>query len=270
MSNTSTESFGLQGQTAVVTGAGSGIGRACALALAGAGAKVLMLDLNEEGLHATQKQIAEQGGRSVLQRCDTSDPEQVALAAATCERELGPCAVLVNAAGILRPGALGELPLAEWNKLLSVNLTAYFICAQTFGRQMRQAKRGALVHIASIAADHATPFSGAYSVAKAGVVMLSRQLAIEWAPHGIRSNVVSPGLTETGMTAPFHTDADVVRRRGAAIPLGRIGQPTDIAQAVMFLSSDMAQYITGQEITVDGGFVRSIMATIPRPGYERR
>lgn len=270
MSPTPTDTFGLQGQTAVVTGAASGIGRACALALAGAGAKVMMLDLNEEGLQASLQQLSAQGGQGLTQRCDSSDPAQVSQAADACERELGPCSVLVNAAGILRPGALDELPLAEWNKLLSVNLTAYFICAQTFGRQMRQAKRGALVHIASIAADHATPFSGAYSVAKAGVAMLSRQLAIEWAPHGIRSNVVSPGLTETGMTAPFHTDADVVRRRSAAIPLGRIGQPLDIARAVLFLSSEMAAYITGQEITVDGGFVRSVMATIPRPGYERR
>ena len=270
MNPSSSDSFGLQGQTAVVTGAGSGIGRACALRLGAAGARVLMLDLNEAGLQSTQQELKAQGGTGLIQACDTSDPAQVGLAAERCEREFGACTVLVNAAGILRPGALDELPLAEWNKLLSVNLTAYFICAQTFGRQMRRAQHGALVHIASIAADHATPFSGAYSVAKAGVAMLSRQLAIEWAPHRIRSNVVSPGLTETGMTAPFHTDPDIVRRRGEAIPLGRIGQPLDIAQAVLFLSSEMAAYITGQEITVDGGFVRSVMTTVPRPGYERR
>ena len=266
---THTDSFGLQGATCVVTGAGSGIGRGCALALAEAGARLLLLDLNEAGLSDTRKQIEQAGGHSLIQRCDTSDPDQVERAAALGERELGECAVLVNAAGILRPGPLDALPLAEWNKVLSVNLTAYFICAQTFGRQMRQRKRGALVHIASIAADHATPFSGSYSVAKAGVAMLSRQLAIEWAPHGIRSNCVNPGLTETGMTAPFHTDPDIVRRRSAAIPLGRIGQPLDIAQAARFLASDMAHYVTGQEITVDGGFVRSVMATVPRPGYER-
>jgi NAD(P)-dependent dehydrogenase (short-subunit alcohol dehydrogenase family) len=106
-------------------------------------------------------------------------------------------------------------------------------------------------------------------VAKAGVAMLSRQLALEWAPHGIRSNTVNPGLTETGMTAPFHTDPQIVRRRSGAIPLGRIGQPQDIAQAVLFLASNRAQYITGQDLTVDGGFARSVMATIPRPGYER-
>ena len=269
MTQTHTDPFGLEGATCVVTGAGSGIGRGSALALAGAGARLLLLDLNEPGLTETRSLIERAGGSSLIERCDTSEPEQVAAAAATCERELGPCSVLVNAAGILRPGALDQLPLAEWNKLLSVNLTAYFICAQAFGRQMREHKRGSLVHIASIAADHATPFSGAYSVAKAGVAMLSRQLAIEWAPQGIRSNTVNPGLTETGMTAPFHTDPDIVRRRSAAIPLGRIGQPLDIARAVLFLASDMAQYITGQDITVDGGFVRSVMATIPRPGYER-
>ena len=270
MNDISTNPFGLSGLSGVVTGAGSGIGRACALALAAAGVRVLLLDLNGQGLQDTHEQIGQIGGQSITQVCDTSDPQQVASAAATGAREFGACAVLVNAAGILRPGALDELPLAEWNKVLSVNLTAYFLCAQAFGRQMREHKRGALVHIASIAADHATPFSGAYSVAKAGVVMLSRQLAMEWAPHSIRSNVVSPGLTETGMTAPFHTDADVVRRRSAAIPLGRIGQPLDIARAVLFLSGELSQYITGQDITVDGGFARSVMATIPRPGYERQ
>jgi NAD(P)-dependent dehydrogenase (short-subunit alcohol dehydrogenase family) len=259
---------GLSGAICVVTGAGSGIGRGCALALAGAGARLLLLDIHQEGLATTAESIGAAGGHSLIERCDTSDPDQVAAAAQRCERELGPCAVLVNAAGILRPGGLGELPLALWNQVMSVNLTAYFICAQAFGRQMRQHKRGALVHIASIAADHATPYGGAYSVAKAGVAMLSRQLALEWAPHGIRSNTVNPGLTETGMTAPFHTDPQIVRRRSGAIPLGRIGQPQDIAQAVLFLASNRAQYITGQDLTVDGGFARSVMATIPRPGYE--
>jgi NAD(P)-dependent dehydrogenase (short-subunit alcohol dehydrogenase family) len=112
-------------------------------------------------------------------------------------------------------------------------------------------------------------FAGAYSVSKAGVLMLSRQLAVEWGPHGVRSNVVSPGLVRTPMSESFYQDPDVLRRREAAIPLGRIGSPDDMAQVVLFLASDRAGFVTGQEIIVDGGFEHMLMSLVPRPGFER-
>ncbi len=163
---------------------------------------------------------------------------------------------------------LADLPLAEWNALLAVNLTGYFLCAQVFGRQMRErGDGGSLIHVASIAADHATPFSGAYSVAKAGVAMLSRQLAIEWAEDRIRSNAVHPGMIRTPLSQAFYDEPGATERRAAVIPSGRIGEPQDIADAVLFLASPRSAYVNGDAITVDGGYVRNVMSLIPRAGY---
>ena len=271
--NTTKDTSGLAGRVCVVTGAGSGIGCGIALALAREGGRIAVLDLNAEGTKATVAEIKACGGEAAAFTCDTSDAASVAAAAAQSATALGPCDVLVNNAGILRPGALDVLTLEEWNKVLSVNLTGYFLCAQTFGRQMRDKdddqRGGALVHIASIAAEHATAMAGAYSVAKAGVEMLSRQLAVEWGPHGIRSNAVHPGLILTPMSQAFYDQPGVTERRSQVVPAGRIGLPEDIAQAVVFLASDRSAYLSGQSLTVDGGFTRMMMGLIPRAGYER-
>jgi NAD(P)-dependent dehydrogenase (short-subunit alcohol dehydrogenase family) len=261
----SAEWLGLAGKVCAVTGAGGGIGRAVALGLAGAGARLALLDRDAAGLAET----AHLAPGAVAIACDVSDPASVAAAAETSLAAHGPCDVLVNNAGLLRPGPLETLSLAEWNALLAVNLTGYLLCAQAFGAQMRTAGSGALVHIASIAAHHATGFGGAYSVAKAGIVMLSRQLATEWSDAGIRSNVVNPGMILTPLSEAFYADPAVTAARSAVIPAGRIGRPEDIADAVLFLASKRATYITGDEITVDGGFTRGIMGLIPRPGYDR-
>src|SRR4030081_1893680 len=127
---------------------------------------------------------------------------------------------------------------------------------------MRKLGRGSLVHIASIAGSNAQGHSGAYSVSKAGVIMLSRQLANEWGPHGIRSNVVSPGMVVTPMSQAFYDTPGVTERRSAVTPLKRIGMPQDIADAVLFLASDRSSYVNGDEITVDGGYVRTVMNLI--------
>ena len=145
---------------------------------------------------------------------------------------MGPCHVLVNTAAVLRPGGLDTLSPAG-NAVLSVNLTGYFLCAQIFGRQMRAQGRGSIVHIASVAGSNAQGHSGAYSVSKAGVVMLSQQLANEWGPHGIRSNVVSPGLVVTPMSQSFYDTPGVTERRKAVVPMRRIGMPQDMANAIL-------------------------------------
>lgn len=264
-----TDWLGLSGRVAVVTGAGGGIGRATAIALAKAGCRVAALDRQEETLRETVAAIEASGGDGLACGCDVSDPDSVEQAAARCAQAFGPCDILVNNAGLLRPGPLDTLPLAEWNALLAVNLTGYFICAQTFGRQMRETGRGGvLIHVASIAAAHATGLGGAYSVAKAGIVMLSRQLAIEWSEHGIRSNCVNPGMIQTPLSQAFYDQPGATQKRAAVIPSHRIGQPQDIAEAVLFLASDRSDYVNGDEITVDGGYTRNIMSLIPRAGYE--
>ncbi|WP_407148403.1 SDR family NAD(P)-dependent oxidoreductase [Bradyrhizobium sp. ORS 86] len=263
----SSDWLGLSDRVAVVTGGGGGIGRATAVSLARAGVKVAAIDRDERGLEETKARLREFGDGHLVASCDTTSAESVGVAAETVARVLGPCAILVNTAAVLRPGGLDTLALAEWNAVLAVNLTGYFLCAQAFGRQMRQAGHGSIIHVASIAASNAQQQSGAYSVSKAGVVMLSQQLATEWGPHGIRSNVVSPGLVVTPMSQAFYDTPGVTERRSAAVPMRRVGAPQDMADAILFLASDRSSYVNGEEIIVDGGYVRTLMSHVPRPGF---
>jgi NAD(P)-dependent dehydrogenase (short-subunit alcohol dehydrogenase family) len=264
----SSDWLGLSGRVCVVTGGGGGIGRATALSFAKAGARVAAIDRDERGLEVTQTELRKLGDGHVVVTCDTTSEESVTAASEKIEKSLGPCSVLVNTAAILRPGALDTLSLAEWNAVLAVNLTGYFLCAQAFGRQMRTLGRGSLVHVASIAGSNAQGQSGAYSVSKAGAIMLSRQLANEWGPHGIRSNVVSPGMVITPMSQAFYDTPGVTERRSAVVPMRRVGMPQDMADAILFLASDRAGYVNGDEIMVDGGYANMLMNLVPRPGYE--
>ena len=264
----SSDWLGLSGRVCVVTGGGGGIGRAVAISLARAGARVAAIDLDERGLAATAAALPDEGRDHIVTRCDTSSAESIADASETIEKSLGSCSVLVNAAAVLRPGALETLSLAEWNAVLAVNLTGYFLCARIFGRQMRALGSGSLIHVASIAGSHAQGQSGAYSVSKAGVIMLSRQLASEWGPHGIRSNVVSPGMVITPMSQSFYDTPGVTERRSAVVPLRRVGMPQDIADVILYLASDRSSYVNGDEIMVDGGYANMLMNLVPRPGFE--
>lgn len=262
--------LGLKDRVCVVTGAGSGIGRAVAVAMGAAGASLVLLDMNEPACMATaEAEALRASGTTVLAlTCDIADPASVA-AAQNASLAIGPCDILVNNAGILRAGSLATVPLDDWNLLLAVNLTGYLLCAQAFGKAMIERGRGAIVHTASIAGSNAQAFSGAYSVSKAGVLMLSRQLAVEWGPRGVRSNVLSPGLVRTPMSESFYQAPGVAEQRAAAIPLGRVGTPEDMAQVVLFLASDRAGFVSGQEIIVDGGFEHMLMSLVPRPGFDR-
>ena len=261
--------LGLEGRVCVVTGGGSGIGRAIAVEFAEHGAMVGVLDRNEAGAVETVALIANAGADGLALACDVSDQQSVESACALIRDRFGDAQVLVNNAAMSRPGRLASLALADWNALLSVNLTGYFLCSQIFGRAMREKRDGALVHLSSIGADFTIPFGGAYSVAKAGVTMLSGQLAVEWGSDGVRSNAVHPGFVQTPRTQAAYELPGAMQRRSEAVPSQRIGRPEEIAEAVVFLSSPRASYVNGAELVVDGGFTRNLMRLIPGSGYQR-
>jgi NAD(P)-dependent dehydrogenase (short-subunit alcohol dehydrogenase family) len=260
--------LGLEGKVVVVTGAGGGIGQALARSFAEQGARLALIDRDAASMAGLGETLAQAAGIApLLLGCDISSEEAVLAAAKRVHDTLGGADVLVNNAALLRPGGLDTLPLSEWNEQLSVNLTGYYLCSRAFGAHMANKGKGALVHIASISGTFPQAQSGAYSVTKAGVLMLSRQFAIEWGPKGIRSNAICPGMVETPMSAAFYADADLKERREAVVPLRRIGQPADMADAALFFASDRSSYVNGEELLLDGGYSKMPMSLIPRPGF---
>jgi NAD(P)-dependent dehydrogenase (short-subunit alcohol dehydrogenase family) len=255
--------LGLTGRTAVITGAGGGIGKAIALELAANGVHCNVLDRASELVASTVAQIQETGGQATGHVCDVTDEAAITKTAT----DIKCCDILINAAGLVRPGALADLKTTEWEDLLKVNLTGYFLLARTFTPHLIASGNGSMIHIASISSTNPQGSSGAYSVSKAGVVIMSKQLAFEVGSKGVRSNTVSPGLVRTPMTEAYYQVGDVAQRRDAAVPVGRVAKPDDIADIVTFLASDRARYITGADIVADGGFSQTLMSTVPRPGF---
>ena len=257
--------MGLADKVCAITGAGSGIGRGIALTFAREGARVAILDRDEAGAQETLEHVRAAGAEGLAVTVDTSDPASVEAARAMVAEKLSDTDVLVNNAGIIGVGgALIDLPLDEWNRLLSINLTGYFICAQAFGRPMVAKGAGAMVHVVSITALEPLPNAGNYGVAKAGAAMLSHLLAAELGPKGVRSNAVHPGLVQTPMTQVSYDNPEVSRGRAALVAQGRVAQPEDIADAVLFLASPRAGYINGADLLVDGGLAQNLMSVVPR------
>ena len=255
--------LGLSGRAAVVTGAGGGIGKAIALELSANGVHCNVLDRAGELVEASVAEIKARGGSAMGFVCDVTNEDEVTSVA----NSINNCDVLVNAAGLVRPGALADLTTSEWNDLLNVNLTGYFLMAREFTPHLVASGNGSMIHVASISSTNPQGSSGAYSVSKAGVVIMSKQLAFELGSKGVRSNTVSPGLVRTPMTEAYYQVGDVAQRRDAAVPVGRVAKPADIADVVTFLASDRARYITGADIVADGGFSQTLMSSVPRPGF---
>lgn len=262
--------LGLRNRVCVVTGAAGGIGAEIARQLLSAGARVALLDLDAHAVEAVLTGSGCPAEQIIGVQVDVTDVASVAKAAQTVQSRWGGCDVLVNNAAALYADAMMDIAVDKWNRLLSVNLTGYLVMAQALGRQMMARGGGSMVHIASIAGTVPQPWSGAYSVSKAGVKMLSQQLAMELGEHRIRSNVVSPAMIRTPMSEGIYRDPAVLRQREAMVPAGRISTPADIAEAVLFLASDRASYISGQEILVDGGLTQTWLGLIPRPGFEKQ
>ncbi|APA84673.1 SDR family oxidoreductase [Paraburkholderia sprentiae WSM5005] len=260
--------LGLEGSVCVVSGAAGGIGSAIVQALGDAGARVALLDRDEKKCGDVAQALNASGVEALALACDIGDIDSVRGAVSEVEARFGVADVLVNNAGLLRPGGIEEIGLDAWNAMLRVNLTGYMLCSQQFGQPMLKRGAGAIVHVASVAAHHPQTYSGAYSASKAGVTMLSKQIAAEWGPRGIRSNTVCPGMIRTPLSAAFYEHGDIERRRSAMTASRRIGEPDDIADVVAFLASERAAYVNGTEVVVDGGFESMLMDLVPRPGFE--
>ncbi|WP_102957617.1 SDR family NAD(P)-dependent oxidoreductase [Mangrovicella endophytica] len=248
--------FDLTGRTAVVTGGARGIGAAIAHRLAEAGALAVVADRDEAEAARTAAAIVEAGFSAQPLFLDVTDRASVSTAVAEVARRFGVPDILVNNAGIVRNAPAAEMAPEDWSAVIDVNLNGVFHCAQGFGRLMLEASRGAIVNISSMCGEvivHPQP-QVAYNAAKAGVNLLTRSLAVEWAPHGLRVNAVAPGYTATALTLAGRSNPEWFGTWMRMTPMGRLGEPREIANAVLFLASDAASFITGTVLTVDGGY----------------
>jgi NAD(P)-dependent dehydrogenase (short-subunit alcohol dehydrogenase family) len=246
-------SFRLDDQVALVTGAASGIGREIALGLAEAGADVGCVDLGN--LDEIVADIEALGRRAVAAPADVTDPDSVAAAVQAVEA-LGPLKLAVNSAGIANAAAAEDMPLEQFKKVLDVNVNGVFLCCQAEGRSMLASGGGAIVNIASMSGTivNRDLLQVHYNASKAAVIHLSKSLAMEWAPRGIRVNTISPGYTATPMNTRPEV-ADQVKRFEDDTPLGRMAAPTEMVGPAVFLLSEAASFCTGVDLIVDGGFV---------------
>lgn len=249
---------GLKDKVAFLTGSASGIGKTVALTLASEGSKIAVADLNEEGAKEVVDLINQRYGRedSVMAcKVDVTNKKSVEEAVQKTVNSFGKLDILVNCAGIYRPWEFLDVVEEDWDAVMNINLKGTFLCCVIAGKEMVKRKSGAIVNIASIGGVLPLINAGAYGPSKAGVVSLTQQLAVEWAKHNVRVNSISPGTTNTPMNALEFRDRDVYERHVSGIPLGRIAEPEEIANVITFLVSDLASYVTGQNIIVDGGAI---------------
>jgi len=238
---------------ALVTGAGSGIGQAVAIRLAELGARVVVTDVSEAGIAETLERIAAGGGRAMGQRLDVSDPASVEAAFAATEAWDKCVDVLVNNAGIVALHSFLDFPVEDWSRVMAVNVTGSLLCAQRAGREMARQGYGRIVNMASVSGIRAGVGRTAYGTSKAALIGLTRQIALELAPHGVTANAVAPGAIVTPLTRDNYTEATVASVL-PMIPARRMGAPSDIAAAVAYLASPEAGYVNGEVLIVDGGY----------------
>ena len=243
--------FSLKDKVAIVTGASQGIGRETALSLAEAGAKVSAAARNEEKLASLVSEIAGKGGEAFALKMDVADAEQVKAGFKQVLEKFGRLDILVNNAAVTRDGLAMRMKLDDWDTVMRTNLTGAHLCIQQALPAMMRAKAGRIINISSVVAEMGNAGQANYVAAKAGLIGLTKAIAMEIASRNITVNAVAPGFVETPMTdvLPEKVKEDLRTR----IPLGRMGSPRDVAAAIVFLASDEAAYITGHVLDVNGG-----------------
>jgi 3-oxoacyl-[acyl-carrier protein] reductase len=245
--------FSLSGRNAFVTGGSRGIGRAIALGLAEASADVA-LTYNSQNAEADKvvSQIESLGRRAAAFQMNVTDRASVEAAAKDARGFLGPISILVNNAGINKPTDFDQVSDTDWDSILNTNLKGPFVCAQIFLPLLKEAGNGSIVHIGSVSGQYGGPRTAHYAASKAGLISLAQVVARFGAPHGIRSNTVAAGLIASDMAAAGMAAASV-QKAAETIVLKRLGTPSEVADAVVFLASDAASYITAQTLNVNGG-----------------
>lgn len=256
-------SFALHDRVAIITGAAQGIGAACARRLAGDGAKVALWDVDLAKVQALAQALEATGASAFAQRCDVSHKVQVEAALAATQSALGRVNALVNNAGIFKAADFLDITEADWDAVMNVNLKGSFLVAQAAARAMAANGGGAIVNMSSVNGSMAIPSIASYNASKGGVDQLTRVMALALADHGIRVNAVAPGTIATELArAAVLGSEDAKARILSRTPLRRLGEPAEVADAVAFLLSDAASYITGEILYIDGGR-RALNYTVP-------
>ncbi len=251
------QQFDMRGQVAIVTGAGSGLGVIFSEALAGAGASVVCADIHLRDVEKTASSLVASGHKAIACEADVTYENAVVRLIQTAIDEFGRLDVLVNNAGVATAGPPEEHSLTDWQRVINVNLTGVFLCAREAAKVMiREGHGGSIVNIASILGAVASePVSAsAYAASKGGVVNLTRDLAVHWAPFGIRVNAIGPAYFPSAMTKDFLEVPEIMSEVVRRTPMGRIGRPEELMGPIVFLASDASAYVTGQTLYVDGGW----------------
>ncbi len=253
----------LDGKKIVVTGGASGIGRATCVLAATEGADVAVADIDLERAAETAELVRAAGGTAITIEIDTSKKADADRMVAETLAAFGTIDGIVCGAIKLVPGKLEELPEEDWDMVIDIGLKGYFLCAQAAGRVMLDKGAGSIVFLSSVGGVQAYNGAGAYSIAKAGAIMLGKLFGVEWGGRGVRANTVCPGQIRTPMTEAMFADPEIAAGRAAVVPMGRVGLPEEIAEACVFLLSDRASYVNADSMQVDGGQAESKMMHTP-------
>ena len=251
------EKMRLDGKAIYVTGGASGIGKSVATALAEAGADVAIVDVNLEGAEAVAKEIADAtGSKTIAIRCDVTNQEDVEAMVAEVAGTYGKLDACFNNAGICLNVPAEEMTFEQWNKVININLNGVFLCATAAGRVMLKQGYGSIINTASMSGHivNVPQPQCAYNASKAGVSMLTKSLAIEWAKKGVRVNCISPGYIGTDLTLNSESLKPLIEQWNAMAPMGRLGRPEELQSIVVYLAGDTSSFTTGSDIIVDGAF----------------